>query len=78
MTFYTFMMRNHLNEDSPKGDLAGDIKRDKASFPKNGKGKLDRWHFIIRSFLERQNACDPAMDIFEECWREYVECEKRR
>lgn len=29
MTFYTFMIRNHLNEDTPAGDLAQDMRREK-------------------------------------------------
>ena len=57
MTFYTFMMRNHRGKNTPEGDLAGDIFQDRESFPRNGKGKFDGWHRILRGYLERQHAC---------------------
>ena len=76
MTFYTFMMRNHRGKQTPAGDLAEDIYRDKDSFPRNGKGKFDGWHRILRSYLERQHACSDCLDVFEKCWEDYVRCEK--
>lgn len=78
MTFYTFMMKNHLNEDAPAGDLAEDMKRDKDSFPRNGKGKYDGWHTIIQDYLQSRNACRECLEVFEDCWEEYVKCEKKR
>ena len=35
MTFYTFMIRNYENDNTPAGDLARDMKRDTESFPRN-------------------------------------------
>lgn len=78
MTFYTFMMRNYRNEDTPQGDLARDMHEDRDSFPKNGKGKFTGWHKIIRDYLEYNDACDKCLDAFEESWEEYVRCEKKR
>ena len=40
MTFYTFMMRNHRGKQTPAGDLAGDIYRDRNSFPATAKASL--------------------------------------
>ena len=76
MTFYTFMMRNHFGEKSPKGVLAQEIKNDKERFPKNGKGKYAGWHKLIFEYLEYKmpNISKP---VFEECWEEYVLCEKK-
>lgn len=78
MTFYTFMIRNHLNEDTAEGDLAEDMHRNKEEFPRNRACKFDGWHSLIRSYLERKNACRECLETFEECWKEYVQCEKKR
>lgn len=77
MTFYTFMMRNHLGEKSPKGALAQEIKNDKERFPKNGKGKYAGWHKLIHEYLENKMT-EGSSDVFDECWSEYVLCEKKR
>lgn len=76
MTFYNFMIRNYLTDDSPKGDLARDMKRDKVAFPKNDSKKYRVWHDLIYIYLMRCEACDDALAIFEICWKEYVLCEK--
>ena len=47
MSFYRFMMRNYRGTDTPEGDLAHDMERDREHFPKNGKGKFDGWHKLI-------------------------------
>ena len=39
MNFYNYMMKNHLNEKSPRGDLTRDMKEDR-DFPKNKTGKF--------------------------------------
>ncbi len=78
MTFYTFMMKTYRGEDSPAGDLAMDMRRDAVAFPRNGKGKYKGWHSVIREYLENQGACTECLTAFEKCWKEYVECEKKR
>ena len=78
MTFYTFMMRTHLHEgDTPKGRLAEAMKISKERFPKNGRGKFDGWHRLIRSYLERHFDDDETLAAFEESWKEYVACVKK-
>ena len=57
MTFYTYMTRNYLNEDSPAGDLAQDMYREKETFPRNRPCKFDGWYRLIRSYLLQKNAC---------------------
>ena len=42
MNFYNYMVKNHLNEKSPRGDLARDMKEDR-DFPKNKTGKFKGW-----------------------------------
>ena len=78
MTFYTYMLRNHLKERGPKGDLARDMKNDAGSFPRNTKGKLDDWHTAIEDYLWDQGACYECVAVFETCWHEYVERERKR
>ncbi len=78
MSFYTFMMRNYKGTDSPEGDLAADMARDKDSFPRNCTGKFKARHRLIREHLERHNACKACLAVFEKCWEEYVQCEKNR
>jgi len=78
MTFYTFMMKTYRSDDSPAGDLARDMKSDAATFPRNGKGKFEGWRTIIRDYLMDRGACDNCLATFDECWKEYMKCEKRR
>lgn len=78
MTFYAFMMKNYLNEDAPAGDLAQDMHRNKEEFPKNRSCKFDGWHTVILDYLQSRNACRECLETFDECWEEYVECEKKR
>lgn len=78
MTFYTFMMRNHLGEDSAAGVLAEDMKRENEIFPRNRPCKFDGWHKVLQDHLRDRGACGIRMDAFEECWEEYVRCEKSR
>lgn len=78
MTFYTFMMRNYLDDNGIESDLAHDMKLDKSSFPKNNKGKYSEGHKLIRDYLTDKGVCREALEVFEECWKEYLECEKRK
>ena len=78
MTFYRFMMRNYRDGVGAKRDLARDMQDDGEKFPANGVGKFDGWHKILRDYLEEQRACDDCLATFEECWEEYVKCEKAR
>lgn len=78
MTFYTFMTRNYKNTDGPAGDLARDIRRDSAQFPRNRSCKHKGWHEQLYQYLVENNACRDCLNTFEECWKEYVKCEKKR
>lgn len=78
MTFYTYMMRNHLGHDTAEGDLAADMKAERESFPRNGVGKFKGWHDLIRTYLKRKGAHYACLQVFEECWEEYEECERKR
>lgn len=75
MTFYTYMTRKHKNDDTPAGDLARDMIRDREKFPRNSSHKLEGWRKLIRSYLYDNNGC---IKTFDECWEEYAKCEKKR
>ena len=49
MNFYNYMMKNHLNEKSPRGDLARDMMED-IDFPKNKMRKFKGWKRLIKNF----------------------------
>ena len=51
MTFYTFMMRNYKNTDSPAGDLARDMRRDSEKFPRNSPCKCKGWYEQLYNYL---------------------------
>ena len=78
MSFYTYMMRNYRGTNTPEGSLAHDMELDRDSFQKNGTGKFEGRHKLIREHLERNDACEECLEIFERCWEEYVRCEKSR
>lgn len=78
MTFYTFMMRNHRGKNTPEGAFAEDIFQDRENFPRNGVGKFDGWHRILKGYLERHCASSNHMNVFEKCWESYVRREKSR
>ena len=40
--------------------------------------KFKGWHDIIHNHLVRSGACDACLETFEECWEEYVRCEKKK
>jgi uncharacterized protein YozE (UPF0346 family) len=65
MSFYSWIILRHWNEDTPMGDLARDVYADK-SFPKRGKYK------DILTHLKECNACDGAIECFKKAWAEYV------
>lgn len=78
MNFYNYMVKNYLEEDSPKGDLARDMKSDKEDFPENTVGKFDGWKKLIRRYLIRKSSCPDCIKTFDEAWKEYEECERKR
>ncbi len=78
MTFYSFMMKHHRGQQSPAGDLAGDMYDDKDRFPRNRSCKFTGWHDLILRYLRSNDACADCISVFEECWEDYVACEKRR
>ena len=65
-SFYKFMVKNFLKDDSPSGDLARDMKWDH-DFP-----RFSVSYERIRDYLERCAACPDCFDTFEECWNRYM------
>ncbi|MFJ7952197.1 YozE family protein [Lysinibacillus sp. NPDC096418] len=63
MTFKQWIIQ-FINEDSPKGDLAVDVKGDK-NFPNSKTYKKNR------DYLDRVDTSDLCLQSFEEAWKEY-------
>ena len=64
--FKQYMISNHIKEDTPKGDLARDLKMDK-EFPRiccKKEGTI---------YLEKYGACYNAIETFKAAWKEYKE-----
>ena len=78
MTFYKYMTENYCKASGRKHDLAADMRSDWRQFPRTASWDQPDGHRVIRSYLEFCQACDDCLDVFEECWKEYVRCEKSR
>lgn len=64
MSFYEWCIEKYYEEDSPKGDLAADIKND-VQFPKESISKIE-----IEVYLMSKKACDESIKILGGCMRE--------
>lgn len=62
--FCAWVKKSFEGEDSPEGDFAEDMIHDK-DFP----GLAE--HDVIRYYLDNIGACNDAISIFEELWKEY-------
>lgn len=70
MTFYDFVIEKYLGKDSPRGDLAYDMERDKEYFPVVcDAGQRSRQK--IKDYLQRRNACRECLKTFGYCWTSY-------
>lgn len=78
MTFFEYMKQHYFGRTGRKADLANDMASDEAAFPTRIGSKDRDGHRIIRDYLESCDACDDCLDVFEECWEEYTQCEKNR
>lgn len=63
MTFVEWVSR-HNGKDTPLGDLAYDISRDK-SFPTTNSRE------DIIAYLNGKHACDEAISTFKTAWKSY-------
>lgn len=62
--FFKWAVKMYAEENSPRGDFVRDM-RDDFSFP------LMACVDIIRRYLDQNDACDRAVDVFESLWAEY-------
>lgn len=62
--YYDWMLKRYLGKDTPRGDLAGDMKRS-GDFP-----RCDDKRRILR-YLQSKNACDEAIGVFKRSFRDY-------
>ena len=71
-TFYSWMIQNHLCDDTPIGDLARDMKADK------------RWYLRAtgysrnRTLLTLLKAAPACVDAFDAAWLEYEAYKKEQ
>lgn len=74
-TFYEFVVKQFLDEPSPCGDLAKDMKSD-SDFPKESRSKQEIQKHL-KSYGNILTQSD-VMDAFRECWSEYKKSPKER
>lgn len=65
MSFYEWMLSRYEGKDSPRGDLAYDMKRS-GDFPDT----KDRG--VILNYLNAKFACDEAVAVFKRAYRDYL------
>ncbi len=63
-SFYSWLLE-FKNDDTPIGDLARDARSDR-EFPRRS---ISYGH--LKKYLERQHACDDAMNVFMEAFTQY-------
>ena len=70
ITFFEFMMR-YLKKDSRAGDLARDMDRDKANFPRSNTRD------VIMSYLQAKCASHDCFDTLVMCYKRYMRYKQR-
>ena len=65
MTFVQWLQARHLGKDTPFGDLAADVVRDKA-FP------VENDREVILNYLARRRACTDCLTAFRRAWQRYL------
>jgi len=63
-TFAQWLRATHLGKDTPIGDLAFDVTRDK-TFPKENDRE------VIQNHLARKGACKECLTAFRRAWQQY-------
>ncbi len=64
MSFYEWMITKYDGQDSPRGDLAQDMKYDE-TFPTSSDKE------VLLNYLYNQHACTACLDVFKRCYRDY-------
>lgn len=64
-TFYSWMIQNHFQDDTPIGDLARDMKSDGQRIVRATRYSRNR------AYLSLRNAAPECIDAFEAAWSEY-------
>lgn len=64
----------YLKKDSPAGDLARDMNRDKKHFPHcNTRDEI----MSYLSYLHAKGACSECLDTFIKCYKRYEQYKQR-
>lgn len=64
-SYKTWLVREHLGDDTPEGDLAADVQADR-TFP--GHATKAR---PIFTYLQQRNACLEVLETFASTWWAY-------
>ena len=78
MTFLNYMRRNHKGAETGAGKLAGVMASDREGFPRNGPGKFDSWHRLLRKYIDRTPAYAGMAAVFESCREQYEQAEREK
>lgn len=79
MLFYNYMVRNYKSGGTTAHFLANAMRMDKERFPKNSSRKLEAWRRLILQYIESHpEIYAGCIDAFDNCWEDYVRCEKNR
>ena len=75
MTFFEWMINKYLGEDTPEGDLAGDMYQDQAYIPKEADAESEDSYMIVMDYLQSRGACPECIDVAKRCWCTFIEQE---
>ena len=77
MTFYEWMINRHLGKDTVAGDLAGDMRITRSTFPRQADAESEENRQKILNYLILRGACRECIAVFKRCWNAYSRHEKR-
>ena len=78
MTFLSNLRRNHKGAETGAGKLAGVMDSDREGFPRNGPGKTDGRHRLLRKYIDRIPAYAGMAAVFESCREQYEQSEREK
>lgn len=75
MPFKEFTMIKHGHDETPLGDFARDLARDKR-FPIYDYSRMygeNEYHDMLRRYLEDHGSCPEAIKAFDQCYGEWLD-----
>ena len=77
LSYYEYMIKNHINTNDSEGDLARYMYLIREMFPDVTEPSEEN-HKKIRMFFNEKFVPDGVMYGFENSWKEYARCRKRK